>query len=214
MNQVLTDGIYWLGHDSFRIEGDGLVIYIDPWQLRGGPKADLVLITHDHGDHCSPEDVAKIQKDDTTIVTISQAAEKLSGQIKIVKPGERLTVKGIPIETVPAYNLNKFRGTGIPFHPPESGHVGFIITIEGRRIYHAGDSDFIPEMGAIKADVALLPVSGTYVMTASEAIEAAAAIRPKVAVPMHIGRSIGSLADAERFKAGAPVHVEILKLED
>jgi len=209
----MVSNIHWLGHDSFRIKGDGLVIYIDPWQIENGPKADLILITHDHRDHCSPADVAKVQKKDSVIVTVAAAAAKLSGQIQVVKPGDELRVKGIPISAVPAYNVNKFRSPGVPFHPRESGYVGFVVTVEGQRIYHAGDTDCIPEMGSINADIALLPVSGTYVMTADEAVEAAAIIKPQIAIPMHIGRGIGSLADAERFKEKASVPVEILPMK-
>ncbi len=208
----MVSNIHWLGHDSFRIKGDGLVIYIDPWQIEDGPKADLILITHDHRDHCSPADVAKVQREDSVIVTVAAAAAKLSGQIQVVKPGDELRVKGIPISAVPAYNVNKFRSPGVPFHPRESGYVGFVVTVEGQRIYHAGDTDCIPEMGSINADIALLPVSGTYVMTADEAVEAAAIIKPQIAIPMHIGRGIGSLADAERFKEKASVPVEILPM--
>lgn len=209
----MVSNIHWLGHDSFRIKGDGLVIYIDPWQIEDGPKADLILITHDHRDHCSPADVAKVQKEDSVIVTVAAAAAKLSGQIQVVKPGDELRVKGIPISAVPAYNVNKFRSPGVPFHPRESGYVGFVVTVEGQRIYHAGDTDCIPEMGSINADIALLPVSGTYVMTADEAVEAAAIIKPQIAIPMHIGRGIGSLADAEHFKEKASVPVEILPMK-
>lgn len=209
----MVSNIHWLGHDSFRIKGDGLVIYIDPWQIEDGPKADLILITHDHRDHCSPADVAKVQKENSVIVTVAAAAAKLSGQIQVVKPGDELRVKGIPISAVPAYNVNKFRSPGVPFHPRESGYVGFVVTVEGQRIYHAGDTDCIPEMGSINADIALLPVSGTYVMTADEAVEAAAIIKPQIAIPMHIGRGIGSLADAERFKEKASVPVEILPMK-
>jgi len=212
MKQMVSN-IHWLGHASFRIEGDELVIYIDPWKLGDSPKADLILITHDHPDHLSSEDVAKVQKKDSTIVTVSAAAAKLSGQIEVVRPGDEVTMRGTPIRAVPAYNVNKFRSPGVPFHPQESGYVGFILTVEGQRIYHAGDTDYIPEMGSIDADIALLPVSGTYVMTADEAIEAVKTIKPQVAIPMHIGRGIGSLTDAEHFKERASVPVEILPME-
>lgn len=209
----MVSNIHWLGHDSFRIEGDGLVIYIDPWKIEEGPKADLILVSHDHGDHCSPADVSRVQKKDTVIVTIAAAAAKLSGQIEVVKPGDKVTVKGVLISAVPAYNVNKFRSPGEPFHPREAGHVGFIITVQGVRIYHAGDTDHIPEMGTIDADIALLPVSGIYVMTADEAVEAAASIKPQIAIPMHVGGGIGSPADAEHFKKKASVPVEILPME-
>jgi L-ascorbate metabolism protein UlaG (beta-lactamase superfamily) len=210
---TLTANIHWLGHDSFRIDGQGVVIYIDPYRLKEGPKADLILITHDHSDHASMSDVALIQKQDTVIVTIKAAAQKLSGRIKTVLPGEELTEKGVLIKTLPAYNLTKFRSPGVPFHPRDAGHVGYLITVKGVTIYHPGDTDFIPEMKGLKPDVALLPVSGTYVMTAEEAAEAAAAIQPKVAIPMHVGEGIGSLADAERFKEKAAVPVVIKPIE-
>jgi L-ascorbate metabolism protein UlaG (beta-lactamase superfamily) len=158
-------------------------------------------------------DVALIQKPDTVIVTIKSAAQKLSGNIRIAQPGEELTEKGILIKTLPAYNLTKFRSPGVPFHPKDAGHVGYVITVKGVTIYHTGDSDFIPEMKGLKPDVALLPVSGTYVMTAEEAVEAAAAIQPKVAIPMHVGEGIGSLADAERFREKTAVPVVVKPIE-
>lgn len=209
----LTANIHWLGHDSFRIEGEGVVVYLDPFKLKEGPKADLILITHDHQDHASPPDVARIQKPDTVIVTTAKAAEKFKGEIKVVKPGDELTVKGVAIKAVPAYNINKFRSPEVPFHPKEVGNVGFIITVKGVRIYQTGDSDFIPEMKGLAPDVALLPVSGIYVMTAEEAVEAAAAIKPRVAIPMHVGEGIGSLADAQRFQEKAAVPVLVLPIE-
>ena len=120
MSDYRVDIIHWLGHASFRIDGKETTIYIDPWQLRDNSKlADLILITHDHADHCSLEDVAKIQFEDTTIVTIKDSAEKLDGNIEIVQPGDFITIKGSGIQAVPAYNLNKFRSPGVPFHPKE-----------------------------------------------------------------------------------------------
>ena len=209
----IISNIDWLGHDSFRIEGDGLVIYIDPWQLESSSKADIILVTHEHHDHFSPKDIATIQKKDSILVSISAIAEKISGQKQVVEPGEQISLKGVYIKTVPAYNVNKFRSPGIPFHPRESGHVAFIITIEGRRIYHAGDTDLIPEMESIDTDIALLPVSGTYVMSADEALEALTTITPQIAIPMHIGKGIGSFSDAEYFQKNASLPVEILPVE-
>lgn len=211
--QPLVANIHWLGHDSFRIDGKELVIYIDPYRLKGGPRADVILITHAHHDHASPADVEKIRKADTVIVTTAEVATKFSGEIKTVKPGDELSVKGVAIRALPAYNLTKFRSPGIPFHPKEAGHVGFVMTVDGVRIYHAGDTDHIPEMAGLAPDVALLPVSGTYVMTVEEAVDAAAAIRPRVAVPMHVGEGIGTLDDARRFQAKATVPVIVLPLE-
>ena len=209
----MIENIHWLGHDTFRIENDK-TIYIDPIKLKGRPlKADLILITHDHSDHCSPDDVARVAKDDTVIVTIAAAARSVKGDVRVVKPGESLVVQGIPIETVPAYNVSKFRSPGVPFHPKESGHVGFIITVGGVRIYHAGDTDVIPEMDDIETDVALLPVGGTYTMTADEAAEAANRIKPKLAIPMHWGAIVGSASDAQRFSDLCQMEVVILSQE-
>jgi len=210
----MLERIHWLGHDAFRIDGPQ-IIYLDPYRLdQENPEADVILITHDHSDHCSPEDVAKIQGQNTTIVTIDAAAAQLHGDVQIVKPGDSLTVKGIEVKAVPAYNVDKFRSPGTPFHSRPSGHVGFIVTLDGQRIYHAGDTDHIPEMAGLGSiDVALLPVSGTFVMTSDEAVEAARTIDPGVAIPMHVGRGIGSLEDAQAFKQNAPVEVVILPVE-
>ncbi len=213
--QELVKHIHWLGHDSFRIEAEALVIYIDPYRLPAGelPKADLILVTHHHGDHCSPEDVARIQAGETVIVTVADAAIKLAGQVIRVQPNETIQVKGLTVQAVPAYNTNKFRSPGNLFHPPHLKLVGFVLTLEGLRVYHAGDSDHIPEMAQTHADIALLPVSGTYVMTAEEAARAAADIRPQIAIPMHVGADIGSLDMAETFKTLCPVPVVVLPLE-
>jgi L-ascorbate metabolism protein UlaG (beta-lactamase superfamily) len=213
----MIEKIHWLGHDSFRIDAEK-TIYIDPWQLKENvPPADLVLITHEHGDHCSPGDVTKIAGPETVIVTNTASAIKLKsqkGQVRVVKPGDRLSINGIQLEAVPAYNLNKFRSPGKPFHPKEAGHVGFIITAGGQRIYHAGDTDNIIEMDNLKVDIALLPVSGTYVMTAEEAADAARRIAPQVAIPMHYGAGVvGTRADAERFAKLYDGQVVILEQE-
>ncbi len=211
--QDVVNKIHWLGHDAFRIDAGGRVIYIDPWKISGGPQADIILITHDHRDHCSPEDVAKIRGKNTHVVTVKAAAAKLPPPVTVVKPGDSLTVEGVPVTVIPAYNVDKFRSPGVLFHPREAGYAGYLITVSGITIYHAGDSDPIPEMASVKADIALLPVSGIYVMTAEEAVAAADQIRPKLAIPMHVGRGIGSMADAERFKQKASVPVRILPME-
>lgn len=188
----------WLGHDSFRLDGPP-VIYFDPWKLSGKqPVADLVLVSHEHHDHCSPEDVKKVSGPATVVVAAAAAAQQLPGS-RAIRPGDRLTVAGVEIEAVRAYNLNKFRSPGVPFHPREAGHVGFVVTVGGVRIYHAGDTDHIPEMAEIECDVALLPVSGKYVMTAEEAAEAAKTLGPQIVVPMHYGSGIGTAGDGQRL---------------
>jgi len=209
--------ISWLGHDSFRIR-NGQTIIIDPFKIRAIPdKADILLISHEHFDHLSLDDIKKVISDKTTIVTIPACKKELSSmkvrEVKAVKPGDKLALGDITLEAVPAYNLNKFREPGKPFHPKEDGKVGFILSVKGVRIYHAGDTDPIPEMKGFKTDVALLPVSGTYVMTPEEAAEAARMIKPKLAIPMHYGTIVGSESDAEKFKQLATCPVQILKPE-
>jgi L-ascorbate metabolism protein UlaG (beta-lactamase superfamily) len=194
----LIDRLQWLDHDSFRLDGPA-VIYFDPFKLRGKPpKADLVLVSHEHYDHCSPDDVKKVTKPNTVVLAGGSAADKLR-RAQAVRPGDRLSVVGLEVEMVPAYNVNKFRAPGVPFHPREAGHVGYIVTIEGVRLYFAGDTDHIPEMANIACDVALLPVSGTYVMTVEEAVGAARVLDPQIVVPMHFGAGIGTADDGRRF---------------
>ncbi len=200
----MLENVHWLGHATFRLTGERTV-YIDPWHLGKSEPADIILITHGHHDHCSPEDVARIRGPKTVVLAAGDCAAKLGGKVQVVKPGERLAVQGVVIETVPAYNLNK------SFHPRQEGGVGYIVTLNGRRIYHAGDTDHTPEMDAVQADVALLPAGGKYTMTAAEAAEAANVMRPGVAVPMHWGTLVGSRQDAERFLQLVKGQVEIME---
>jgi L-ascorbate metabolism protein UlaG (beta-lactamase superfamily) len=208
MIETLLKKIHWLGHDGFRIDSSKR-IYLDPFQIKSTVPADIILVSHDHFDHCSPDDILKIETKSSVIITDKASSGKLTGDVRVVKPGDRLTVQGIEVEIVPAYNTNK------QFHPKLDGKLGFIITVEGVRIYHAGDTDFIPEMKSIRADIALLPVSGTYVMTADEAVEAALAINPQLAIPMHYGSIVGTESDAKRFaeKLKGKINVAILKQE-
>jgi len=192
MPEKMIDKIHWLGHDSFYVQGSK-VVYFDPWEVSGSPKADLVLVSHDHYDHCSPEDVAKISKPETVIVTEPDSAKKLKGNVKSMKPGQSLEVSGVKIKAVPSYNVDK------QFHPKANNWLGFIVELDGVKIYHAGDTDFIPEMKGLDVDIALIPVSGTYVMNADQAVQAARAIKPKIAVPMHYDKIVGSEADAKKF---------------
>jgi L-ascorbate metabolism protein UlaG (beta-lactamase superfamily) len=208
--------ISWLGHDGFKIK-NAKTVYVDPYEIKGGEEADILLISHDHEDHCSPEDVKKIVSEKTTIITTAESKRKLSKtkakEILVAKPGQKILIDDVSIETVPAYNVNKFRSPGHPFHPKENEMLGFIVAMNGVRIYHAGDTDLIPEMERFNVDVACLPVSGTYVMTAEEAVESTRHIKLKVAIPMHYGSIVGDDRDAERFKTLASCEVRVLSKE-
>ncbi|MFQ5824008.1 MAG: MBL fold metallo-hydrolase [bacterium] len=202
----MQNQISWLGHDSFKIKGEK-TIYIDPWKLKDGESADIILITHDHYDHFSKEDIEKIHTDETVVVTNKTVAKGLKGLVRTVEAGNKLSVQSVEIEVVPAYNLNK------QFHPKSAGGLGFVIEMTGEKIYHAGDTDLIPEMESIQCDIALLPVSGTYVMTAEEAAEAAKKINPKLCIPMHYGEIVGTVKDAHQFKVLCPCETLILEKE-
>lgn len=188
----------WLGHDGFKLRIAGKTIYIDPFKINVSEHADIILITHAHYDHCSVADIMKIASNETTIFITADAQSKLSefpGKVVVVEPNAGYKKDDIVIRTVPAYNTNKM------FHPKENGWVGYIIEAEGEKIYHAGDTDLIPEMRNLKdIDYAFLPVSGTYVMTAEEAAKAADIIKPKLAIPMHYNTIVGSTSDAEKFR--------------
>lgn len=192
--------IVWLQHDAFLLKGEGITIAIDPHQpIKVPERADLVLVTHDHFDHCDPVAVRQIAKPDAVIVAPQNAAAKLRGigTVRVVKEGDTITEKGVTVKVVPAYNVRADRQR---FHPKTYGGVGYLVTLAGKVIYHAGDTDVIEEMSGLgQVDVALLPVSGTYVMDAQEAAEAVKKIRPAHVVPMHWGSIVGSRADAERF---------------
>jgi len=195
---------HWLGHDGFKIIADGKTIYIDPYQLSKGQHnkndADIVFISHNHFDHLSMDDLKHAVAKKTTMVAAKECVEHLkaagAAEVKGVAPGDRLSVQGMPVEVVAAYNTNK------KFHPKADGKVGFVFTVGNLRIYHTGDSDDIPEMSMAKPDVALVPVSGRYVMTAEEAAKAVnEKIKPrKLAIPMHYGSIVGNENDAKKFK--------------
>jgi L-ascorbate metabolism protein UlaG (beta-lactamase superfamily) len=212
---MLLDSVEWLGHSGFRVRAPGGVVYIDPYRVENGPPADVILVTHGHYDHYSPQDVERLSHERTLLVAPAAVAERARGRVLSIAPGEAMEeelLRGVHVAAIAAYNTSKRDPSGNAFHPREAGWVGFVINVRGERLYHSGDTDVIPEMDTVAGvDIALLPVSGTYVMTAVEAAEAARRIQPGVAVPMHWGEHIGTRADAEAFAERAPVQVRILE---
>lgn len=198
--------VTWLGHSSFYFTeevSEKRVYYIDPLDLHQTnlPKADLLFITHAHSDHCSPQDAQKIMTNDTTVIAPIDCLENLQvpqNQQYPITPHESHTVKDFSFITLPAYNVDPNR---LYAHPKENNWVGYVFTINNKKIYHAGDTDIIPEMETLKnlhLDIALLPMGGTYTMDAHEAAQAANIIQAKVTVPMHYKRLLGgSYTEAE-----------------
>lgn len=211
---MLIDALEWLGHSGFRIEAAGACLYIDPYRIDGGSRADAIFITHPHYDHFSPRDIELLTHDRTVLVGPPAVTERLAGRTLSAVPGQTIELedlRGIEVTALAAYNTSKRDAQGNAFHPREAGWLGYDLNVRGERLYHAGDTDVIPEIDAVAGvDVALLPVSGVYVMTVGEAAEAARRIEPRVAVPMHWGGHIGSREDAEGFARAAPVEVRIM----
>ncbi len=197
----LLEGVKHLSHASLRIQREK-IIYVDPFKIEGSPNdADIVFCTHDHFDHLSTGDIRKIIKTGSILVVPEKKEKKFKkwvkkGEIKEVTgvvPSREYEAGGISFQTVPAYNLEK------KYHKKKEGWMGFIIRLGEMRYYIAGDSDYIPEMNDVEADVVFLPVGGTYTMDAAAAAAAANAIKPRVAVPIHFGSVVGTRADAESF---------------
>jgi L-ascorbate metabolism protein UlaG (beta-lactamase superfamily) len=212
---VLLDAVEWLGHSGFRVRAGRTTIYIDPYRVADdAAPADLILVTHGHYDHFSPRDIQALSHKHTWLIAPAAVAERVGGKVLSIAPGEAIEPEfahGVSIRAVAAYNTSKRDAEGRPFHAREAGWLGYDVNVRGERLYHAGDTDVIPEMDQVTGvDVALLPVSGIYVMTAEEAAEAARRIQPRLAVPMHWGEHIGTEDDARRFADLTPVPVAIM----
>ena len=178
--------IKWLAHAGFQIKAERKIIYIDLEKYgEFSEKADLLLVTHLHTDHCDPEQIQKARRPDTVVIAPSDCASKIGGDVMTLRPEEETEVGGIHVKAVEAYGIKRFRTPGVLFHPRGLG-VGYLITAEGKTIYHAGDTDLIPEMRQLtNIDVALLPSGDTYTMNNGDAAEAALAFKPCAVIPMH-----------------------------
>jgi len=189
-NSTIFSGVKvtWLGHSSVMLEADGLVFYIDPFVLpRGAKMADAILYTHGHSDHCVA--APSITKGSTVLI-----GHGCRLPCRVIEIGGTEKIGGVIVEAVHAYNIGK------PFHPRDAG-AGYIVRFKSASVYHAGDTDNIPEMKGYKCDIALLPIGGTYTMGAKEAADAAAAILPKITIPIHYNYLADTHADPEHFKS-------------
>lgn len=196
----MIENIFVNGQNSIQIKDRLGMIYVDPFQIRKKTNdAAFIFITHDHYDHFSPDDIAKVAGDNTILVVPEKMAGKarqvseMVGRVETVRPGLHREIQGLEFETVPAYNVLK------PFHPKSAEWVGYIFLVDGKRIYVAGDTDATKEAKAVKCDVALVPVGGTYTMDAKKAAELVNTIHPTVAIPVHYGTVVGSPKDGEVF---------------
>ncbi len=208
----MTENIEVFCQNSIRIESEAGRIYVDPFQMKEAPKdAAFVLITHDHYDHFSPEDIEKVAGRDTVLIVPEKMEKKAKkeagsfGRIETVRPGEKKEINGLSFETVASYNLMK------PFHPKSAGWVGYIVNAGGKRIYIAGDTDAVQEAREVKCDIALVPVGGTYTMDAKKAAELVNEMKPEVAIPVHYGSVAGKPGDGKEFAemVKEPVKTEI-----
>ena len=195
----MLEGIQVLCHSSIRMKRDR-TIYFDPFQINHDYNdADILLITHDHYDHYSEEDIDRVVKKDTIVVAPMDLKEKLLNhgfqieQIVLVEPNQNYQIKGIEVHTIPAYNTNK------AFHKKEYGWVGYLIMLDEITYYIAGDTDITEENLQVRCDVAFVPVGGTYTMTYEEAARLVNQIHPKIAVPIHYGSIVGTKEDGKKF---------------
>jgi L-ascorbate metabolism protein UlaG (beta-lactamase superfamily) len=199
--------VKWFGHATFLVTASGKRIYIDPYAGDYSEPVDIILISHGHRDHCDLEKLAAVRTADTVIVTSADCARNLDGNIVVMAPGERREFDGVTVEAVEAYNIVRFRSPGVPFHP-KGTQIAFVVEAEGKRVYHAGDTDFIPEMKALNdIDIALLPIMGRATMDVDEAVDAAVAINPKIAIPMHRrGASATEFKENVEARSSVTVH--------
>ena len=177
--------VKWLGHSSFQLNIDDLVIYVDPYEGNYAYKADAILVSHEHYDHCDPSKIEKVRKEETAIIAPLTCSSRIRGKITIMRAGEKTAINDVAIEAVQAYNIKRFRSPGNPFHPKNSG-LGYLITVARKTVYFAGDTDLIPEMKELgNVNLAILPIGGTFTMDVPEAVQAALTINPQLVIPMH-----------------------------
>jgi L-ascorbate metabolism protein UlaG (beta-lactamase superfamily) len=202
--EELSRMVQWYGQSSLRIEIGGKLVWLDPVKVPQTEMADLILITHDHGDHYSPADIKKLSGPATIVLAGFDGSS-----FPRIRPGDKRAFGDLTVEAVPAYNVVKANR-----HPKASGYCGFILSAGGFRLYDAGDTERIPEMKAIACDVAFLPLGQTYTMgSVAEAVGAALDVKARIAVPIHFGMYEGTEADAAEFARLLQGKVQVALLE-
>ena len=205
-----TDHISVNTQSSIRIEGSR-ILYFDPFKITAASgDADLIFVTHPHFDHFDPESIVNVSNERTVFVVPAsmekEARKVVNGrQLLVMKPGEDLTVGEIRIHAVPAYNKLK------PFHPKRNGWLGYVVEMDGTTYYAAGDTDALKELESVSCDIALVPIGGTYTMTAVQAADLVNAMRPVCAIPIHYGSIVGKAEDADIFREKVDKGIEVVK---
>jgi len=207
----VLEGFTWFRQSALRFRGDGLTVFIDPWGTAesDGP-ADVIFITHAHADHYQPEEIERLRTPSTRIVAPRDVARELSGEVTPVAPGDSGEAGGVRYTAVPAYNVVEHR---LEAHPKANNWVGYVLELGGTTYYHSGDTDHVPELDAVRTDVAMVCIGGDpYTMGPEEAGGLVKAMTPDLAVPLHYGFVVGSPSFAERFaREAAPVEVRTLE---
>jgi len=209
-----------LGHAGFVVEyaDKKLKFAFDPYDIKEDYPVDYIFVSHPHFDHCDPASIRKMIGPRTKVIapiSCQKELEEFADKAVFVDDKDKHEDKQIIFWTTPAYNIDKFRTPNEVFHPKELGGVGWVVEVDRDRFYHAGDTDNIPEMEKLKKiDVAFLPISGTFVMTLEEAIDAAKVIQPKAVVPMHYGKLLGSVGDATRFQNLLKEEIPVIVVTD
>ena len=211
MTEDIIDNIEVFKQNHIRINSGGKEIHFDPFRTDNAPgNADFIFITHDHSDHFSPGDIERTACGNTVLIVpekmLSKAAavESFVGKIAAVRPGETYDIDGLEFETLPAYNIGK------PFHPKNAGWVGYVLKTGGGRIYVAGDTDATEEAKAVRCDIALIPIGGTFTMNPKQAAELVNEIKPGIAVPVHYGSIVGKEKDGSEFEKRVDKDVKVV----
>lgn len=209
-----------LGHAGFIVDFPEKKVRIafDPYDIPETEPVDYIFVSHQHFDHCDPNSIRKLLKKNTVVVApwiCEKELQEFADQLELLKDKEKHKKNDLIYWALPAYNVNKFRTPNEVFHPKEMGGVGFVVEVDGYRMYHAGDTDLIPEMESLKKlELAFLPISGTFVMTLEEAVQAAQVLKPKIVIPMHFGKLLGSVGDANRYHNILREQIPVMVLTD